>query len=101
MRIYISGKITGIEEEALRLFEKAELELVSKGFKVVNPMKLNHNHNKDWHSYMKEDIKALCDCESIYMLSNWMDSKGAIIEHTIAIYLGIKVYYQTINNSLI
>jgi hypothetical protein len=44
---------------------------------------------------MKEDIKALCDCDQIFMLSNWVDSKGAIIEHAIAMYLGIKVIYQT------
>lgn len=93
-KIYISGKISGIEAEAVELFSKAETELISKGFEPINPMSLNHEHDKSWHSYMKEDVKALCDCDSIFMLSNWVDSKGAIIEHTIAMYLGIKVIYQ-------
>jgi len=97
-KIYISGKISGIEEEALELFAKAESELQYKGFVMVNPMKLNHQHDKSWHSYMKEDVKALCDCDAIYMLSNWTDSKGAIIEHTIAMYLGLKVLYQNKDN---
>jgi hypothetical protein len=94
-KIYISGKISGIESEAVELFAKAENELLLKGFEPVNPMALNHEHDKSWHSYMKEDIKALCDCDQIFMLSNWVDSKGAIIEHAIAMYLGIKVIYQT------
>lgn len=46
---------------------------------------------------MKEDVKALCDCDEIFMLSNWTDSKGAIIEHTIAMYLGLKVSYEPKN----
>lgn len=94
-KIYISGKITGIEVEAIDIFEDAETLLSSKGYKVVNPMKLNHNHDKDWHSYMKVDIKELCDCDEIYMLENWIDSKGAIIEHTIALWLGLNILYQS------
>ncbi len=94
MKIYISGKISGIEKEAPKLFEEAERHLQKMGFDTVNPMKLNHNHDKTWHSYMKEDVRALCDCDGIFMLNNWTDSKGAIIEHTIAMYLGIQVTYQ-------
>lgn len=93
-KIYISGKITGIENQAEQLFEKAENELTLKGYEVINPLKLNHQHDKSWHSYMKEDIKALCDCEEIFMLSNWAESKGATIERTIAMSLDIKVLYE-------
>ena len=96
-KIYISGKISGIEEEALELFAKAESELQYEGFATVNPMKLNHQHDKSWHSYMREGVKALCKCDIIYMLSNWTDSKGAIIEHTIAMYLGLKVQYEAVS----
>ena len=96
-KIYISGKISGIENEAPELFAKAELELQAKGFETVNPMALNHNHDKSWHSYMKEDVKALCECDTIYMLNNWTDSKGAIIEHTIAMYLGLQVQYEAVS----
>jgi len=40
MKIYISGKITGIEEEALQRFEFTETKLKLAGFDVLNPM--NH-----------------------------------------------------------
>ena len=61
MKVYISGKISGIEDEAPKLFSSAEKELADKGHETVNPMTLNHDHDKSWHSYMKEDIKALLD----------------------------------------
>lgn len=93
-KIYISGKISGIESEASVLFERVEKELQEKGYETVNPMKLNHEHDKSWESYMKADIKALCDCDEIFMLSNWKDSKGARIEHTIAFDLGIRRIYE-------
>ena len=96
MKIYISGKITGMEAEARELFNLAEAELRFRGFDPVNPMALNHEHDGSWHSYMRQDVKALCDCDAIYMLTNWADSKGAIIEHTIAMHLGISVLYESV-----
>jgi len=50
MKIYISGKITGIEEEAIKRFEFAQNKLKSADFEVVNPMKLEHNHDKSWEA---------------------------------------------------
>lgn len=95
-KVYISGKISGIENEAIELFANAEKQLQSDGFETVNPMNLSHNHDKSWHSYMKEDVKALCDCDEIFMLSNWVDSKGSTIEYVIATYLGLKVTHQSV-----
>lgn len=93
-KIYISGKISGIENEAPELFAKAERWLRANGFETVNPMTLSHQHDKSWRSYMKEDINALFECDCIYMLSNWKDSKGATLEHTIAEGLGLMILYE-------
>lgn len=93
-KIYISGKISGIEEEAPELFEQAENALKEKGYDTVNPVTLNHDHDKSWQSFMREDVKAMLDCDSIYMMSNWTTSKGAKIEREIAIHLGLKVIYE-------
>ena len=96
LKVYISGQITGIEEHAPELFGKAEQLLKEKGFDTINPVALPHLHDKAWCSYMKEDIKALCDCDIIFMLGNWQNSKGATIERQIAQQLGLKVMYQEI-----
>lgn len=92
--IYISGKISGIENEAPKLFNDAENLLKEQGFEVVNPMTINHEHDKSWLSYMKEDVKAMMDCDSIYMLNNWKQSKGAKVERDIARQLGFTILYQ-------
>ena len=94
MKIYISGKITGIEEEALQRFEFAETNLKLAGFDVVNPMKLEHNHDKSWEAYMRVCIIALMSCNAIFMLLNYYQSKGAMIELALAKELGMKVYWE-------
>jgi hypothetical protein len=96
MKIYISGQITGLEyTESYLNFEDAEKKLnTATKYEVVNPMKLNHNHDKSWENYMLEDIKALFECDAIYMLKNWGSSKGARIERSIAIEMGIDIIYE-------
>ncbi len=94
MKIYISGKITGMEEEARWLFAQAEAQVRAQGFEPINPMALPHLHDKEWHSFMREDIKALCDCDGIFMLYNWQDSPGARLEYTVALALGLVVYFE-------
>ena len=93
-RIYISGKISGIESEAPALFQAAENYLNSVGYEAVNPMKIEPKHDKSWSSFMREDIKELCDCDEIYMLCNWKTSEGAKLELYIAEKLGLKINYQ-------
>lgn len=93
-KAYISGKITGMEEKARELFDQAEKEVISLGYEPINPMKLNHTHDLTWEAYMKQDIKALCDCDVIYLLRNYSDSRGALLELAIANELKLEVIYQ-------
>lgn len=98
MKVYISGSITGLDEEYVKsLFEFAENWWKELGHEPVNPMKIEHNHDCSWESYMKEDLKALLDCDHIFMLDNWWLSRGARIEHDLAKELGIKIIYNTKN----
>jgi len=94
-KIYISGKITGLELcDAERLFNEAESKCIELGFVPVNPIKLNHAHDKTWLSYMKEDIIAMMECDAIFMLSNYKTSKGAMIELELAKELGFSIYFD-------
>jgi len=93
-KVYISGKITGIESDAEIMFSKAE-EILKKDYQaVINPMKLNHEHDKSWESYMRVCIKALCDCDVVFALTNHLDSRGARVELEIAKYLGLEIIYE-------
>ena len=95
-KIYISGKITGMETEAKYVFAAAE-EKLKKEFpdsKIINPMKLDHRqHDKSWEAYMKVCIIELCQCDMIAMLPNWQDSRGAEMEMIIASNLNLHVEF--------
>lgn len=93
MKIYISGKITGLEHQvAYKIFEDAENNLKSKlNCEVINPMKLEHNHDQSWENFMKQDLKELLDCDYIFLLDNWKFSKGARLELLLADELKIEV----------
>jgi hypothetical protein len=103
MKIYISGKIGNLPKEIYeRKFWDAENEvrsvaninLFGREIETVNPCTLDHAGNATYKDYMMKDIDALFDCDGIFMLNNWKDSKGARIEHAIAIEMGLKIWYQ-------
>jgi nucleoside 2-deoxyribosyltransferase len=94
MKIYISGQITGIENQASAIFEAAESFLRAKGFEPTNPMKLDHNHDQNWESFMRVDIAALMQCDGIYMLDNHTKSAGAKLELHIATHLKMFVFHE-------
>lgn len=98
-RIYIAGKIGDLPKEEYEVnFAVGSIEGAILGYQSISPLYLPHKHDKTWKSYMREDLRALKECDAIYMLRNWTDSRGAKIEHWFAKRYGKKVYYQ--NNYL-
>lgn len=95
MKIYISGAITN-NPNAKAQFDKAKKTLVelNKGYEPISPMDLPHEHSKSWNSFMREDIKAMMDCQGIYLIEGWEKSKGAQLEAQIALYLSFKIIHE-------
>lgn len=95
MRIYISGKITGLDYEVAKgYFCTVEEKLKEAGHIGINPMTLvPYKEGKTWEEYMLDDIKLLFSCDAIIMLENWLDSKGARMEHEIAKTHGLQIFY--------
>lgn len=98
MRIYISGKITGLSKsEAWYNFGQANRKLHSKGHDVVDPISIGeHIPGLDWKSYMTIAYGIIHDpsVNAIYMLKNWPDSPGAVIEWSWAQARGLPVLYE-------
>lgn len=96
MKIYISGKITGLEyQEADKLFNEAKLKLQEIGCEVINPLHIPTGVEKpEWDDYMVADIRELFKCDAIFMLKNWKSSRGARIEHYIAEEIGLIIAYE-------
>lgn len=95
MKVYISGAITN-NPNAKAQFDKAKETLLelNKGYEPISPMDLQHNHDKSWKSFMKEDIIELMKCDAIYMMQGWHESKGAVIEKELACALDFKIIHE-------
>jgi hypothetical protein len=99
-KVYISGRITGLVlAEAQALFEYVEEQLAKAGHEPVNPMKLlPYDPKHSWVDYMVADIRGLLTCDAILMLPNWTESKGAKVEHAIAVSMGLQCFYSQNHN---
>jgi hypothetical protein len=91
-KIYLSGPITN-NPIAHQLFADAESRYSAMG-DVINPLKVNHP-DSDWLTAMRIDIPLLISCDTIVMLDGWKHSRGATLEHHIAITLGLQCIYDS------
>ena len=96
MKIYISGKITGLPfKEVKDKFQKVQNFLEELGFEVINPLKNGLKKDSSWEEHMKIDIELLTSCDVVYMLNGWIDSVGACIEYDIATRMGKKILFES------
>lgn len=90
-KVYLSGKITGDDNYA-KTFENKAAELTEQGALVFNPAV--HPNMFTHGQFMELDLLALSFCNSIYMMKNWRDSKGAKMEFEEAKVLGLPVEFE-------
>lgn len=91
MRVYIAGKISDLPEGPVFVkFNAIEYKLQRKGHTVVNPLRLCSN-KWHWEKCMKICLTELMNCDAIYLLPDWCDSRGARLEYHIAQELKLKV----------
>lgn len=91
MKVYLSGPMTGLPDNNFPAFHAVAQALREAGEDVVNPAEINPDASLSWEECMRADIKALCDCDAIYLLPGWEQSKGAHLELHVAHRLGLKV----------
>lgn len=102
-KIYISGKIGGLEDDAIILFFRAKWELIERHGKdnitVINPFDIKPLFGiKSYWFFMITDIIALLKCDTVYFLNNWTDSRGAKIEMRFALMFKKRIIMQPHNN---
>lgn len=96
-KIYISGPISGLPFETVeRNFNDAEIRLQEQGHEVVNPLDNGLTKDHSWTEHMRADLKLLLDCDAIYLLKGYQDSKGAMIEYDLARLLHFEVIEQVL-----
>lgn len=102
-KIYIAGPMTGLPELNFPAFHAEAAWLRAMGNQVINPAEINvdvpanfsteaENH-AHWQQCMRLDIAQLVTCDRIHMLAGWENSRGATLEHHIALSLGMEVTF--------
>jgi len=99
-KIYISGQITGrpiAEAKSDFATVKYYVEYTYKRA-VVSPFDLFSDEEErtfTWRQFMTRDLTALLFyCDTIYMLRNWKESRGARAEHAVAIESDMTIIYE-------
>ena len=96
MKVYISGKISGLDfEEVKKRFLEAEEFLESLGIQAVNPLNNGLSVDDDWIKHLCRDIELLHECNYIYMMDGWQDSGGAWVEYDFASRTGKTVVFAS------
>lgn len=94
-RMYVSGKITGLDEmEYTGNFMFICSRVRKMGFIAVSP--LNLPKRKTWIGYMVQDLFELLLCRSVYFQDNFRDSRGAMLEYRFACLTFKKRYFERV-----
>lgn len=118
MQVYIAGPMRGEPDWGFPAFHRAERQLQEKGFETVNPARqeshsitgrpLRHKIPSIWGGtgadslageIMRNDFKALLDCQAIVLLPGWTESQGALLELAVATACEMPVF-ELINGEL-
>ena len=113
MKIYIAGPMRGKKWFNFPDFDWAKECLTRAGWEVISPADLDREigfdvkslpPDTDWNDVAKlgfdlkaavqRDIDAILDCDAIFMLHGWSESRGAKAEKAVAEWLGLMVFYQ-------
>ena len=96
MKVYISGQISGLDPvEARARFADAEELLQGLGFDTVNPWDNGLPVDATWIKHLCRDLEMLNECNCIYMMDGWRESRGACIEYDFAIRTGKSVLFES------
>lgn len=108
-RIYIAGPMTGIPYHNRDAFNQVAQNLTALGASPVNPIDLDKmigvephpegdSSGYDLKKIARTDLGALLECDAIWMMDGWEQSKGACAEHATAEWVGLKIYYSEDQN---
>ena len=106
-RCYIAGPIAGTPD-ARATFAAAEVTVRDRGYDPVNPFAVppaSHDgtcppgyspgEDAGGHTssacFMRSDLAALLTCDAIYLIPGWEKSRGATVEHAVAVACGMPV----------
>lgn len=97
MKIYISLPITGCEIHARQHADIVKAMLSRAGHNPVNPFEIYCGKNPEYADNLCADLRALADCDAIFLCRGWQFSRGCRIERTFAEEFGKQVMYENVS----
>ena len=95
MKIYIAGKISGLNrDDVIKKFEAAQKSLVAKGHQVFIPSVLPAYEEVSHEDYLHICYAMIDMCDAVYMLSDWQQSEGARLEYKYTIDNNKQIIFQ-------
>lgn len=95
MKIYISIPISGHNVDEVREHADLVKAMLSRaGHTVVNPFDIYAGKTPSYADYLCCDLRALADCDAIFLCKGWQYSRGCRIERTFAEEFGKQVMYE-------
>jgi nucleoside 2-deoxyribosyltransferase len=93
MKLYIAGPMTGYPLHNWPAFDREAELLREAGYEVINPTECNGTYEealrKPYEECLKNDIKAMLECDALALLPGWENSPGAVFEREIARRVGM------------
>lgn len=92
MKVYIAGPMTGLPDFNYPAFFAAARQLVARGHEPINPARREGREGcSTWQDYMRAALRDVAEADGIALLPGWQDSRGARLERSVGIRLGIEV----------
>ena len=83
-RLYVAGPCSGYPENNYPEFNRVADELELAGYDVVNPATVHISGRYHYVDLLREDLRAMLECDGVAVLENWWESVGARNEVMVA-----------------
>lgn len=99
MKIYISLPISGRDLKDVKAdICKAILALMNDGNNgentIITPLDICKDINAPYSKLMGDDIAEILECDAVYFMKGWNDSKGCNLEYAAAKIYNKKIMFE-------
>ena len=100
-KVYISLPISGYDIEAVKdRAGRAAKYLQDKGYEPITPFDVSPDNEATYAAHMGKDIHALLECDAVFFLYGWWNSKGCQLERMAAMIYGKEMMHDASKGSV-